>query len=93
MAYPLARCGYHWGGGGPGNRVWTSEQAKRKPTIRPLALTDFSRSRIDEHYETSHPAKGSEYQPKIEAKRRSAETSTDFFDVNNLISAAFRTPP
>jgi hypothetical protein len=36
--------------GGPGVRVWTSDQAKRKPTIRPLAFTDFSCPRIDEHY-------------------------------------------
>jgi hypothetical protein len=30
--------------------------------------------------------KGSEYQQKLEAKRRSAETNTDFFDVNKLTS-------
>jgi hypothetical protein len=42
--------------------------------------------RIDEHYETSHPAKRSEYQQKIEKKRRSTETNADFFDVNKLTS-------
>jgi hypothetical protein len=30
--------------------------------------------------------KGSEYQQKLEAKRRSAETNTDFFEVNKLTS-------
>jgi hypothetical protein len=69
--------------GGPHVSVWTSEEAKRKPAFRPLASTDFSRSRIDEHYETSRPAKWSESQQKIEAKRRSAETNTDFL-VNKL---------
>jgi hypothetical protein len=59
---------------------------KRKPTIRPLAFSDFSRSRIAEHYVASHPAKWSEYQQRLEAKWRSAETNTEFFDVNKLTS-------
>jgi hypothetical protein len=58
---------------------------KRKPTIRPLAFMDFSRSRIEENYVASHPAKWSEYQQKLEATGRSAETNTEFFDVNKLI--------
>jgi hypothetical protein len=72
--------------GGPGVRVWTSEQAKRKSTNRPLAYKGISRSRIDEHYETSHPAKWSEYQLKLEPKRLSAEINKDFFDVNKITS-------
>jgi hypothetical protein len=65
--------------GAPGVSVWTSEQAKAEAGNRRLALTDFSRSRIEEHYVASHPAKWSEYQQKLEAKGRSAETKTDFF--------------
>jgi hypothetical protein len=72
--------------GGPGVRVRTSEQAKRKSTNRPLAFKVISRSRIDEHYETSHPAKWSEYQLKLESKRPSAAINTDFFDVNKITS-------
>jgi hypothetical protein len=34
----------------------------------------------------SHPAKWSEYPQKQEAKRRSAETNSGFFDVNKLTS-------
>jgi hypothetical protein len=34
----------------------------------------------------SHPGKWSEYQQKIEAKRRSAETNTEFIDGNKLTS-------
>jgi hypothetical protein len=34
----------------------------------------------------SHPAKWSEYQQKLAAKGRSAETNTEFFDVNKLTS-------
>jgi hypothetical protein len=34
----------------------------------------------------SHPAKWSEYPQKHEAKGRSAETNSEFFDVNKLTS-------
>jgi hypothetical protein len=47
---------------------------------------DFSRSRIEEHYVTSHHSKLGEYQQKLEAKGRSAETNADFFDVNKFTS-------
>jgi hypothetical protein len=61
-------------------------KGKRKPTTRPLAFTHFSRSRIVEHYVVSHPAKWRENQQKLEEKGRSAETNTELFDVNDLIT-------
>jgi hypothetical protein len=54
--------------------------------MRPLAFTDFPRSRVEEHYITSHPAKWIEYQHRLETKGRSAETNADFFDANKLTS-------
>jgi hypothetical protein len=59
---------------------------KRKPIMRPLAFTDFSRSRIEEHYVMSHPAKWREYKRKLESKGRSDATNSEFFNSNKLTS-------
>jgi hypothetical protein len=85
MAYPCAFC---LSFGREARTVKTALETvrNRKPTMRPLAFTDVSRSRIEEHYVTSRPAKWIEYQRKLEKHEGSNETNAELFDANKLKS-------
>jgi plasmid stabilization system protein ParE len=86
MAYPHARSALSFGREVRVPAAENQNAGKRKPIMRPLAFTDFSRSRIEEHYVTSHPEKWREYKRKLESKGRSDATNSEFFNTNKLTS-------
>jgi hypothetical protein len=52
---------------------------KRRASMNPLYFSDFSRARIEEHYERSHPKQWVLYKRALSERGRSAETNNAFF--------------
>jgi hypothetical protein len=52
---------------------------KRRASTNPLYFSDFSRARIEEHYENSHPKQWALYKRELSERGRSAETNNAFF--------------
>jgi hypothetical protein len=63
---------------------------RRKPSLNPWSTSDFSRARIEEHYEHSHPKMWGKFKARVAtADVMSAAAVQQFFNMNKL-EAHFR---
>jgi hypothetical protein len=62
-----------------------NRKRRRKPSRNPWSTSDFSRARLEEHYEQSHPKMWSKFKESVDsAGVISAATVQQFFNINKL---------
>jgi hypothetical protein len=61
--------------------------------MNPLYLSDFSRARIEKHYERSHPKQSALYNRALSERGRSAETNNAFFRREKITAHFARRDP